>query len=152
MINDESKNTKKDNMEQLINHFRIVKLFAYIILGLVIITMILVIVQSANAFNLPKLKITYIKPKQAQAQIVGKTNGLPVLTVNFVNKPLWRVLQTISSKTGYVFSTKHINLGKKITLKGRYNFADILAKIFNGKNEDTSVNIKTKLIKVKEKL
>jgi len=98
----------------------------------------------------PAMVVNYKKLKPAapqQSVIVGKTNGLPVLTVNFVNKPLWQVLQSISNKTGYVFSTKHINLGKKITLKGRYNFADILAKIFNGKNDNVSVNVKTKRVK-----
>jgi len=98
----------------------------------------------------PAMVVNYKKPKPVappESVIVGKTNGLPVLTVNFVNKPLWQVLQSISDKTGYVFSTKHINLGKKITLKGRYNFADILAKIFNGKNDNVSVDIKTKRVK-----
>jgi len=100
----------------------------------------------------PATPLTYKKPKPVKPQqsvIIGKTNGLPVLTVNFVNKPLWQVLQSISDKTGYVFSTKRINLGKKITLKGRYNFADILARIFNGKDDNTSVNVEKKLIKVK---
>ena len=83
-----------------------------------------------------------------QARIVGKTNGLPVLTVDFANRPLWKVLQDVSNDTGYVFTTKGVNLAKKVNLKGRYNFAVLLSKLFNGKGENTTVNLKNKRVKV----
>ena len=82
------------------------------------------------------------------ARIVGKTNGLPVLTVDFANRPLWKVLQDVSNDTGYVFTTKGVNLAKKVNLKGRYNFAVLLSKLFNGKGENTTVNLKTKRVSV----
>ena len=83
-----------------------------------------------------------------QARIVGKTNGLPVLTVDFANRPLWKVLQDVSNDTGYVFTTKGINLAKKVNLKGRYNFAVLLSKLFSGRGENTTVNLKTKRVSV----
>ncbi|MHB8292449.1 MAG: hypothetical protein ACYDEG_08310, partial [bacterium] len=69
--------------------------------------------SDAFAFSLPKLKITYTKHIIKHAYIVGKINALPVLTVDFVNKPLWLILQHIATKTEYVFSTQRINLAKK---------------------------------------
>ncbi len=85
-------------------------------------------ITSAAAFTLPKLKIIYARP--AAARIHGPVSGLPVLTVNFVNKPLWSVLQDVSSKTGYMFTSRRVNLGKKITIKGKYNLAELLSKLF----------------------
>ncbi|MHB1681031.1 MAG: hypothetical protein ACYCTB_11095 [bacterium] len=120
-----------------------------ILTAVVIILGFSVMVKSnAFAFSLPKLKITYTKHIVKPAHIIGKTNGLPVITVNFVNKPLWLILQNVSNKTGYVFSTNRVNLAQKINLKGRYNFAVLLAKLFNAKNDKTTVNIKTKKVKV----
>ena len=78
------------------------------------------------AFNLPKLKI-YMQPP---TRIHGSVAGLPVLTVNFIKIPLWKALQKISSKTGYMFTTKRVNLGQKITIDGKYNLAEILNKLF----------------------
>lgn len=97
-----------------------------------------------------KAVIKAYKPKtlKLNASIIGKTNGLPVITVDYTNKPLWNILQDISNQTGYVFSTAGINLAEKISLKGRYNFAVLLAKIFNAKNDKTTVNIKTKKVKI----
>ena len=102
-------------------------------------------VTSAAAFTLPKLKIIYALP--AIARIHGSVAGLPVLTVDFVNKPLWRVLQDISSKTGYMFTSSGINLGKKVNLKGRYNLAKLLAVLFA--KDKTSLNLKTKKITIR---
>lgn len=99
---------------------------------------------NVSAFNLPKLKITYIQPP---AHIHGSVAGLPVLTVNFVNKPLWRVLQDISSKTGYMFTSSGIDLGKKVNLKGRYNLAKLLAVLFA--KDKTFLNLKTKKITIR---
>ena len=79
------------------------------------------------AFNLPKLKITYMQPP---ARIHGSTTGLPVLTVNFVKTPLWKALQTLSNKTGYMFTSRRVNLGADITLAGKYNLAALLNKLF----------------------
>ena len=84
------------------------------------------------------------KPFPAIAHIHGLTLGLPVLTVDFVNKPLWRVLQDISSKTGYMFTSSGIDLGKKVNLKGRYNLAKLLAVLFA--KDKTFLNLKTKKI------
>lgn len=99
-----------------------------------------------------KVKTASAKPilvkTPAVARIVGKTNGLPVLTVDFVNKPLWKALQDVSNDTGYVFTTKGVNLAKKINLKGRYNFAVLLSKLFNGKGENATVNLKTKRVRI----
>ena len=97
------------------------------------------------AFNLPKLKITYMQPP---ARIHGSTAGLPVLTVNFLKTPLWKVLQTLSNKTGYMFSAQGISLAKKITIKGTYNLAGLLARLFA--NDNTIVNLRTKKVKIKE--
>lgn len=140
---DTTMNEIKNSLSNIKNSIDRIKLVA-----LIIITMILLIVQSAFAFNLPKLKITYIKPIVKHARIVGKTNGLPVLTVDFVNKPLWKALQDVSNDTGYVFTTKGVNLAKKINLKGRYNFAVLLSKLFNGKGENATVNLKTKRVRI----
>jgi hypothetical protein len=90
-----------------------------------------------------KVKMQVVK----QAKINGNYNGLPVLTVDFVNKPLWLMLKNVSNKTGYVFSTKGVNLGKKKSIKGKYNLAVLLSKLFV--NAHTIVNIKTKKIKIK---
>ena len=79
------------------------------------------------AFNLPKLKITYTRPP---ARIHGSVAGLPVLTVNFVKTPLWKALQKISNKTGYMFTERRVNLGADITLAGKYNLAALLNKLF----------------------
>ncbi|MDA8299743.1 MAG: hypothetical protein M0Z57_07080 [Deltaproteobacteria bacterium] len=79
------------------------------------------------AFNLPKLKITYTQPV---SRIHGSTAGLPVLTVNFVKTPLWKALQKISAKTGYMFTSRRVNLGADITLAGKYNLAPLLNKLF----------------------
>jgi hypothetical protein len=68
--------------------------------------------------------------------------------VDFVNRPLWKVLQDVSNDTGYVFTTKGVNLAEKVNLKGRYNFAVLLSKLFNGKGENTTVNLKIKRVKV----
>lgn len=87
-----------------------------------------------------------IKPHPAVARIHGSTSGLPVLTVDFVNKPLWSVLQDVSGKTGYAFSVRGINLSKKVNLKGRYNLAKLLAVLFA--NDNTRVNLKTKGINI----
>ena len=97
------------------------------------------------AFNLPKLKITYTRPP---ARIHGSTAGLPVLTVNFVKTPLWKALQTLSNKTGYMFSAQGISLAKKITIKGTYNLAGLLARLFA--KDNTIVNVRTKKVKIKE--
>jgi hypothetical protein len=119
-------------------------------------------VKTASAFHFQKpvsakfkeepVKKKVVKLKRAKApsvaRIVGKTDGLPVLTVDFVNKPLWKVLQDVSNDTGYVFTTKGVNLAEKVNLKGRYNFAVLLSKLFNGKGENTTVNLKTKRVKV----
>ena len=88
------------------------------------------------------------KPKVKVARIHGSTAGLPVLTVNFVKTPLWKVLQTLSNKTGYMFTSKRVNLGKTVTLKGRYNFAGLLARLLA--NDNTIVNLRTKKVKIKE--
>ena len=147
----DSLNNIKDGIDRMKKDLKVFKIYMYILVVLVIITMILLIVQSSYAFNLPKLKITYIKPivkTPPTARIVGKTDGLPVLTVDFVNRLLWKVLQDVSNDTGYVFTTKGVNLAKKINLKGRYNFAVLLSKLFNGKGENTTVNLKTKRVKV----
>ena len=145
-----SLNRIKDGLDSIKKDLKVFELYLYLLVALIIITIILLVVQSSFAFNLPKLKITYIKPpsSSASARIVGKTNGLPVLTVDFVNKPLWKVLQDVSNDTGYVFTTKGINLAKKINLKGEYNFAILLSKLFNGRGENTTVNLKTKRVQV----
>lgn len=70
------------------------------------------------------------KPKVKPARIHGSASGLPVLTVNFVKTPLWKALQTLSNKTGYMFTSRRVNLGEKITITGRYNFAELLNKLF----------------------
>ena len=70
------------------------------------------------------------KPKVKPARIHGPIKGLPVLTVNFIKMPLWEALQKISTKSGYMFTSRRIDLGKKITLNGRYNFAELLSKFF----------------------
>jgi hypothetical protein len=109
-------------------------------------------VKTVSTFHQKPVSAKFKKVKTVKvplaARIVGQTNGLPVLTVNFVNKPLWKVLQDVSNKTGYVFTTKGVNLAEKVNLKGRYNFAVLLAKLFNGKEENTTVNLKNKSIKV----
>ena len=64
------------------------------------------------------------------ARIHGSTAGLPVLTVNFVKTPLWKALQTLSNKTGYMFTSRRVNLGADITLAGKYNLAALLNKLF----------------------
>ena len=87
------------------------------------------------------------KPRPAVAHIHGSVAGLPVLTVDFVNKPLWLVLQDISSKTGYMFTSSGIDLGKKVNLKGRYNLAKLLAVLFA--KDKTSLNLKTKKITIR---
>ena len=116
-------------------------------IAIMILSLILT-AANASAFKLPKLKIIYIKPQSYSARIVGKTNGLPVLTVDFEGRPLWKVLQDVSNDTGYVFTTKGVNLAKKVNLKGRYNFAVLLSKLFSGRGENTTVNLKTKRVKV----
>lgn len=88
------------------------------------------------------------KKPAVQARIHGSVAGLPVLSVNFVKTPLWKVLQTLSNETGYVFTSKGVNLAKKVNFNGRYNFAVLLSKIFNGKGENTTVNIKTKRVRI----
>lgn len=113
-------------------------------------------VKTASAFHFQKPvpvkwkeePVKKVIKTPATARIVGKTNGLPVLTVDFVNKPLWKALQDVSNDTGYVFTTKGVNLAKKINLKGRYNFAVLLSKLFNGKGENATVNLKTKRVKI----
>ena len=109
-------------------------------------------VKTASNFHLAKFKEKTRKKKVVKtplaARIVGKTNGLPVLTVDFEGRPLWKVLQDVSNDTGYVFTTKGVNLAKKVNLKGRYNFAVLLSKLFNGKGENTTVNLKTKRVSV----
>ena len=110
-------------------------------------------VKVASAYHFQKptpVKFRKVKVAKIQevARIVGRTNGLPVVAVNFVNKPLWKVLQDVSNKTGYVFTTQGVNLAEKVNLKGRYNFAVLLAKLFNGKGENTTVNLKTKRVRV----
>ncbi|RZD16624.1 MAG: hypothetical protein EVJ46_06345 [Candidatus Acididesulfobacter guangdongensis] len=116
-------------------------------IAIMILSLILT-AANASAFKLPKLKIIYIKPQSYSARIVGKTNGLPVLTVDFEGRPLWKVLQDVSNDTGYVFTTKGVNLAKKVNLKGRYNFAVLLSKLFSGRGENTTVNLKTKRVSV----
>ena len=75
-------------------------------------------------------KVAAEKPKVKPARIHGSIKGLPVLSVNFVKTPLWKALQTLSNKTGYMFTERRVNLGKKITINGRYNFAELLNKLF----------------------
>ena len=116
-------------------------------IAIMILSLILT-AANASAFKLPKLKIIYIKPQSYSARIVGKTNGLPVLTVDFEGRPLWKVLQDVSNDTGYVFTTKGVNLAKKVNLKGRYNFAVLLSKLFSGRGENTTVNLKTKRVHI----
>ena len=123
------------------------KMLRILTIAIMILSLILT-AANASAFKLPKLKIIYIKPQSYSARIVGKTNGLPVLTVDFANRPLWKVLQDVSNDTGYVFTTKGVNLAKKVNLKGRYNFAVLLSKLFNGKGENTTVNLKTKRVHI----
>ena len=123
------------------------KMLRILTIAIMILSLILT-AANASAFKLPKLKIIYIKPPSYSARIVGKTNGLPVLTVDFANRPLWKVLQDVSNDTGYVFTTKGVNLAKKVNLKGRYNFAVLLSKLFSGKGENTTVNLKTKRVSV----
>lgn len=138
----------KDGLDSIKKDLKVFELYMYILVALIIITIILLIVQSAFTFSLPKLKITYIKPQSSSARIVGKTGELPILTVDFVNKPLWKVLQDVSNDTGYVFTTKGVNLAAKVNLKGRYNFAVLLSKLFNGRGENTTVNLKTKRVRI----
>ena len=123
------------------------KMLRILTIAIMILSLILT-AANASAFKLPKLKIIYIKPQSYSARIVGKTNGLPVLTVDFTNRPLWKVLQDVSNDTGYVFTTKGVNLAKKVNLKGRYNFAVLLSKLFSGRGENTTVNLKTKRVSV----
>ena len=101
---------------------------------------------NVSAFNLPKLKITYIQPP---AHIHGSVAGLPVLTVDFINKPLWRVLQDISSKTGYMFTSRHIDLGADATISGKYNLAALLNKLFA--KDTVKIIPQTKKIQIKGK-
>ena len=108
--------------------------------------------KSGKAVKHLKFKLTRASKKSVTspaepARIHGSTSGLPVLTVDFVNKPLWGVLQNISSKTGYMFTTKGVNLGIKINLKGRYNLALLLANLFA--KDNTTLNLKTKKVEVK---
>ncbi len=93
-------------------------------------------------------KVAAEKPKVKPARIHGSTAGLPVLSVNFVKTPLWKALQTLSNKTGYMFSAQGISLAKKITIKGTYNLAGLLARLFA--NDNTIVNLRTKKVKIKE--
>ena len=86
------------------------------------------------------------KPVIRLASINGSSNGLPVVSVNFKNKPLWQVLQYVSNKTGYIFKVKHINLVKNVTISGRYNLANFLAYIFNGKSDKTTLNVRSKKV------
>jgi hypothetical protein len=123
------------------------KMLRILTIAIMILSLILT-AANASAFKLPKLKIIYIKPQSYSARIVGKTNGLPVLTVDFEGRPLWKVLQDVSNDTGYVFTTKGVNLAKKVNLKGRYNFAVLLSKLFSGRGENTTVNLKTKRVSV----
>ncbi|MCL4497109.1 MAG: hypothetical protein M0016_02460 [Deltaproteobacteria bacterium] len=104
-------------------------------------------VKTAGGFSLPKLKVIYDKPRPALARIHGSTSGLPVLTVDFVNKPLWSVLRDVSNKTGYMFTSNGIDLGKKVNLKGRYNLAKLLAVLFA--KDKTFLNLKTKKITIR---
>ena len=104
-------------------------------------------VQTVRVYKTLKKPVVRKVPP-AVAQIHGVTTGLPVLTVDFVNKPLWKVLQDVSNKTGYVFTATGVNLAKKVNLKGRYNFAVLLAKLFNGRGENTTLNLKTKRIHI----
>ena len=70
------------------------------------------------------------KPKVKPARIHGSTAGLPVLTVDFIKTPLWKALQTLSNRTGYMFTSRRLNLGADITLAGKYNLAQLLNKLF----------------------
>ena len=103
-------------------------------------------VSKTEYSNIAKVVVVkHLRP--AVARIHGSTSGLPVLTVDFANKPLWGVLQDISNKTGYFFTTKGVNLGKKINLKGKYNLAQLLANLFA--KDNTTLNLKTKKVEVK---
>ena len=97
-----------------------------------------------------KFKIKRIKkPRSVAARIHGSVAGLPVLTVDFINKPLWRVLQDISSKTGYMFTSRHIDLGADATISGKYNLAVLLNKLF--KEDTVKIMPQTKKINVEGK-
>ena len=91
-------------------------------------------------------KFKSIKKAPAVARIIGQTNGLPVLTVDFVNKPLWRVLQDVSGKTGYMFTSRRIDLGADITLSGKYNLAVLLNKLFA--KDTVRINPQTKEVNI----
>ena len=106
-------------------------------------------VGGACAFNLPKLKIIYIKPAPPLSRIHGSTKGLPVISVDFVKTPLWKALQKISNKTGYMFTSKRVNLGKEVTLKGKYNFASLLNKLFE--KDTVRINTETKKVNIEGK-
>ena len=101
-------------------------------------------VQTVRVYKTLKKQVSR-KVQSTVAQIHGSTTGLPVLTVDFKNKPLWNVLQDVSNSSGYVFSTQGVALGRKVNLKGRYNFAVLIAKLFD--KDNTTVNIKTKKVK-----
>ena len=102
--------------------------------------------SNVSAFNLPKLKITYIQPP---ARIHGSTAGLPVLTVDFIKTPLWKALQTLSNKTGYMFTSRRLNLGADITLAGKYNLAALLNKLFT--KDTVKIIPQTKKIQIEGK-
>lgn len=67
----------------------------------------------------------------AMASIEGATSGLPILTVREEKVPLWKILENLGSKTGYIFNAKGINLGKTKTInKKDINLAILMATMF----------------------
>ena len=83
-----------------------------------------------SSINSSANNITHSKNFNMLYHIHGNISLMPMIRVDFVRIPLWKVLQKLSSKTGYMFNSKRINLGENITIKGKYNFAELLNKLF----------------------
>ncbi|MHB8231513.1 MAG: hypothetical protein ACYDDB_01250 [bacterium] len=65
--------------------------------------------------------------KTVAPAITGNLSVIPAVSVNYVRKPLWYIFSNLNEKTGYVFFSKGINLGKIKTIIGKYNMALILS-------------------------
>ena len=120
--------------------------------------MLIFLSSNVFAFTMPKLnilqnnkinnKINNIHNKNFNIlhHIYGNISLMPIIRVNFVKIPLWKILQKLSTKTGYMFNSKRINLGEEVTIKGKYNFAELLNKLFRYDTirimpEDKKINI-----------
>ena len=126
----------------------------------IIILSLMLIFLSSNvfAFTMPKLNILQNNKSNNKTNnihnknfnmlyhIHGNISLMPILRVDFVKIPLWKILQKLSTKTGYMFNSKGINLGEEVSIEGKYNFAELLNKLFRYDTirimpEDKKINI-----------